>query len=116
MRASRTVRTPRRMSAWTLSSRGGVRKTRYFGDRESPLVPELLHRGLVVVRPQELNRMLGLEEEPVPVRLLVALRERPLNRFHGSPRFLGERGRKGLRLVARHPGRPATVPDPASYP
>src|SRR2546427_11584461 len=114
MRASRTVRTPRRMSAWTLSSRGGVRKTRSFGDRESLLVPELLHRGLVVVRPQELNRMLGLEEEPVPVRLLVALRERPLDRFHGSPRFRGERGRKSLRLVDRQAGRREMVHDPES--
>src|SRR2546428_14072379 len=95
MRASRTDRSPRRMSAWTLSSSGGVRKTRSFGDRESPLVPEFLHRGLVVVRPQELNRMLGLEEEPVPVRLLVALRERALNRFHGGPRLLVTPGRQG---------------------
>src|SRR3989475_2159022 len=105
MRASRTVRTPRRMSAWTLSSRGGVRKTRSFGDRESLLVPELLHRGLVVVRPQELNRMLGLEEEPVPVRLLVALRERALDRFHGGPPFRGERGRQGPPLVDPPPRR-----------
>src|SRR3989442_6535985 len=99
MRASRTVRTPRRMSAWTLSSRGGVRKTRYFGDRESPLVPELLHRGLVVVRPQELNRMLGLEEEPVPVRLLLALRERPLYRCYRSPRLRSRCRRQGLLLL-----------------
>src|SRR2546426_12660975 len=105
MRASRTVRTPRRMSAWTLSSRGGVRKTRSFGDRESLLVPELLHRGLVVVRPQELNRMLGLEEEPVPVRLLVALRERALNRFHGGPPVCRGRGRESLRPVGP-PARP----------
>src|SRR2546428_10926932 len=105
MRASRTDRSPRRMSAWTLSSSGGVRKTRSFGDRESPLVPEFLHRGLVVVRPQELNRMLGLEEEPVPIRLLVALRERPLDRFHGGPPFRGEPCRKSLCPVAPHAGR-----------
>src|SRR3989442_3549185 len=109
MRASRTVRTPRRMSAWTLSSRGGVRKTRSFGDRESLLVPELLHRGLVVVRPQELNRMLGLEEEPVPVRLLVALRERPLDRFHGGPPVRRESGRKNPPPVDRPPRRRSTV-------
>src|SRR2546426_11905205 len=105
MRASRTDRSPRRMSASTLNSSGGVRKTRSFGDRESPLVPEFLHRGLVVVRPQELNRVLGLEEEPVPVRLLVALRERPLDRFHGGPPFPGGPCCNGLALVAPHAGR-----------
>src|SRR2546426_3293399 len=105
MRASRTDRSPRRMSAWTLSSSGGVRKTRSFGDRESLLVPEFLHRGLVVVRPQELNRMLGLEEEPVPVRLLVALRERPLDRFHGGPPLCGERGPQGPPPGVPPPGR-----------
>src|SRR2546426_11463074 len=71
-----------------------------------------LHRGLLLVTPQKLNRMLRLEYEPVAVRLLVALGESPLDRFHCGPRLRGEQGREGLRLIQCTARRGEVIHDP----
>src|SRR5437667_1499326 len=56
--------------------------------------------------------MLGLEEEAVAVRFLVAFGERPLDRLHRGPRLRGERGRKGLRLIECAARRGEMIQDP----